>query len=127
MKIIIAGSRGLRDELDIRKRLNSITSKFTMKIEEVVSGRAVGPDQIGEAWAKFNKIPIKEMPAEWNKHGKRAGPIRNREMAEYADACIVFWDGVSPGTRNMIAEMSRVKKPCIVQIIEIPKEEKDDF
>lgn len=41
-------------------------------------------------------------PADWNKHGKAAGPILNAEMAEVADALIAFWDGKSRGTANMI-------------------------
>ncbi|WP_197026348.1 hypothetical protein [Polaribacter sp. Hel_I_88] len=41
-------------------------------------------------------------PAEWNKFGKAAGPVRNKEMAIYADALIAFWDGKSRGTKNMI-------------------------
>ena len=42
-------------------------------------------------------------PADWDKHGKAAGPIRNAEMAEVADALIAFWDGQSRGTANMIS------------------------
>lgn len=40
--------------------------------------------------------------ANWGKHGKESGPIRNKEMANYADALICFWDGKSKGTLNMI-------------------------
>ena len=46
---------------------------------------------------------MKEFKADWVKYGKAAGPIRNEEMAKYADACIVFWDGKSPGAKSMIA------------------------
>ena len=35
-------------------------------------------------------------------HGRAAGPIRNKEMANNADALIAFWDGQSRGTRSMI-------------------------
>ena len=45
---------------------------------------------------------IKRFPADWGKYGKKAGIIRNRAMAEYADALLAYWDGKSSGTRNMI-------------------------
>ena len=45
---------------------------------------------------------VKIIQADWQKYGKRAGPIRNKEMADYADTLIAFWDGQSRGTKNMI-------------------------
>lgn len=42
------------------------------------------------------------IPADWEAHGKAAGPRRNRKMAEYAAAVIALWDGKSRGTRNML-------------------------
>ena len=47
-------------------------------------------------------------PADWDKHGKAAGPIRNAEMAEVADALIAFWDGQSRETKSMI-DLARKK------------------
>jgi glycerophosphoryl diester phosphodiesterase len=59
-------------------------------------------DTLGEQWAKGKMIPIKRFPADWRTYGKQAGPRRNEDMARYADQLIAVWDGVSPGTRNMI-------------------------
>jgi len=73
---------------------------------------------LGERWARTNGIKIKEMPANWNAHGKAAGPIRNREMATYADAAIIIWDGTSNGSRNMINEMIRKNKPYYIAMTE---------
>ncbi len=107
MKVIIAGSRNIDDySLVVRTIKNS-----GYDITEVVSGTAVGPDRLGEQWARANNIPIKEMPADWMRHGNSAGPQRNRAMAEYADAAIIIWDGQSKGTRNMIENMIRRQKP----------------
>ena len=47
-------------------------------------------------------------------HDKAAGPIRNRQMAEYADYLIAFWDGESRGTRNMIETMKKLGKHGVV-------------
>lgn len=45
---------------------------------------------------------MKRFPADWGKYGKSAGVLRNKQMAEYADGLIAFWDGKSRGTANMI-------------------------
>lgn len=76
-----------------------IASKF--HITEVVCGMAKGADSLGEDWAKRNKIPIKYFPADWDKYGRSAGPIRNGEMAKYGDALILLWDGKSSGSAGM--------------------------
>lgn len=51
---------------------------------------------------------------EWDKLGKRAGMVRNTDMAHRADAIIAFWDGMSKGTRNMIQTCQRLGKPIQV-------------
>lgn len=107
MKVIIAGSRNIDDY----KLVVDTIQASGYSVTEVVSGCAVGPDRLGERWARANNIPVKEMPADWMKHGESAGPRRNRDMAEYADAAIIIWDGQSRGTRNMIENMIRRKKP----------------
>lgn len=112
MKVIIAGSRNVNDYKLVTEAMN----RCNFDVTEVVCGMATGIDRLGETWAIANNKPVKEMPADWSKHGKAAGPIRNRQMAEYCDAAVVIWDGVSPGTRNMIDEMIRVKKPYYVQL-----------
>lgn len=67
-----------------------------------MSGTANGADQLSERWAKEFGYLIKYFPANWEKYGKLAGYKRNKQMAEYADALIAFWDGKSKGTKHMI-------------------------
>ena len=98
MKVIIAGSRGLNS----MHLLNETMKDLNWEITEVVSGKAKGPDRLGEIWANRRGITIKEFPADWDGLGKSAGYVRNKQMAEYADACIVLWDGVSKGSKHMI-------------------------
>ena len=100
MKIIIAGSRNFVDYTKLKT-----VCDFTLKNQkdiEIVSGTASGADKLGERYAKENGYPVKKFPADWKKNGKAAGPIRNKQMAEYADGLIVFWDGKSKGTESMI-------------------------
>jgi len=82
---------------------------------EIVSGTAGGVDRLGEAYAYSRGFAVKRFPADWESHGNSAGVIRNAEMAEYADAAIIFWNGVSKGTKNMIENMKKIGKPHIVK------------
>jgi predicted Rossmann fold nucleotide-binding protein DprA/Smf involved in DNA uptake len=113
MKVIIAGSRSITDVDAVCKAIQKafITSWAASVITEVVCGMAPGVDTIGKSWAEAWAIPVKEFPADWDKYGKAAGPIRNRQMAEYADAAIVIWDGKSSGSKNMITTMNKLGKP----------------
>lgn len=117
MKVIIAGSRDIIDYA-IHYVIKAIEqSKFD--ITEVVSGGARGIDWCGEKWAEANDVPIKRFPAQWNVYGKRAGFIRNVEMAEYADALIAIWDGESRGTRHMIHEAQKRQLPVFISMIQV--------
>jgi hypothetical protein len=79
---------------------------FPNKLTQVVSGKARGWDTVGEVWARQAGIQVKPFPAYWEQYGRRAGFMRNAEMAAQADALLAIWDGRSKGTRNMIEEAS---------------------
>lgn len=100
MKVIIAGGRNITDYNVVK----TAYYKSGFQATEIVSGAAKGVDYLGELFAKDNGISIQRFPADWNKYGKRAGPLRNLQMAEYADALIAVWDGESKGTANMITQ-----------------------
>ena len=100
MKTIIAGSRTITDPIVIAAAITASGFDVTL----VVSGGCRGADLAGENWAMLHGIPVKQFPAPWRQHGLSAGPIRNKAMADYADALIAVWDGVSRGTKNMIQE-----------------------
>jgi len=97
MKTIIAGTRTITNYNLVEKAVED--SGFA--VTEVVSGCARGVDTLGEEFAKKWRIPVKKFPADWSKHGKAAGYLRNKEMGDYAEALIAITTG-SPGTRNMI-------------------------
>ena len=102
MRTIIAGSRQLR-----WWDTHTAIKRCPWEITEVVSGCAKGPDTHGKSWAEYNDIPVKHFPADWSKHGRSAGYIRNGEMAIYADAMIAVWDGKSRGAKDMINKAKR--------------------
>lgn len=102
-KIIIAGGRDFMDYNLLKEKVNKILQekKVTHKIV-IISGCARGADTLGLRYASENAFDVEEYPADWNKYGKKAGYVRNVEMAENADALIAFWDGKSKGTKHMI-------------------------
>ena len=102
-KIIIAGGRDFMNYNLLKEKVNKILQekKLTHKIV-IISGCARGADALGILYASENAFDVEEYPAEWDKYGKKAGYMRNVEMAENADALIAFWDGKSKGTKHMI-------------------------
>lgn len=111
MKTIIAGGRDYQLTQSDLQILDSMKSNIT----EVVSGGSPGADKGGEKWAAYNGIPIKRFLADWSKHGRAAGPIRNREMAEYAEAVLLFPGG--KGTKSMRAEAVRCGLKILSEIL----------
>ncbi len=110
MKIVVAGSRNIHD----KNLVYDCIEKSKVTITELVSGCAAGVDSLAEAYALDHDIQVMPFWADWKKHGKSAGPIRNKQMAEYADAAVVIWNGQSNGARNMIENMRSAGKPVIL-------------
>lgn len=104
MKTIIAGSRTATLPVTLEAG-----RQCPWKITEIVSGTARGADRCGEELARQYNIPLKQFPADWDTHGKKAGYLRNTQMAQYADAALIVWDGVSRGTRHMVDEAIRLQ------------------
>lgn len=109
LKVIIGGTRTFDDYKLLQDRVEFYTYWESNIL--VVSGaqkkrigynQFIGADYLGEKWALSNWYTLVRFHADWDKHGRKAGPIRNREMAKFADAAILFWDGSSPGTADMI-------------------------
>lgn len=104
MKTIIAGGRTITDYSLVLSALGESGFQPT----EIVSGMASGVDTLAIRYAIEQDLPLKEFPADWTTHKRAAGPIRNRQMAEYADALVAIWDGESKGTKNMIETATKL-------------------
>lgn len=106
-RIIIAGGRDFLDYLKMYTEMNAIIQTIHDDVE-IISGCAKGADTLGMRYAAVMKIYCAKFPADWDKFGKRAGFIRNEEMAKYSisdnskGVLVAFWDGKSKGTANMI-------------------------
>ena len=117
MKLIIAGSRTLEASVE---ELCELLGRFNLMPTEIVSGTAKGIDRCGEVLAKTVGLDIKRFPADWETHGKSAGYKRNGQMAGYADALLLIWDGQSKGSGHMKDIMTRKNKPVYEIIIKKP-------
>lgn len=114
VRIIVAGGRDFEDYELLSATLLGTVEKLINKniLEEpshleFVSGTCRGADVLGERFAESCGYKIKRFPAKWDELGKRAGYVRNCDMAKYASEAdhgilVAFWDGISKGTRNMI-------------------------
>jgi hypothetical protein len=116
-KVIIAGSRTFRNYRIVRQYCDKYLQNKTDI--EIVSGGADGVDKLGERYAKEHNHKLTIMNADWKQYGKVAGPIRNRQMAEYADALIAFWLDSSKGTKNMI-DTAREKR-LLIRVVDVSK------
>jgi hypothetical protein len=104
MKVIIAGGRDIHDYNLVLEAVK----EAQFPIATVVSGGAPGIDSLGEQYAEEMNLKLNIYQADWERHGRAAGPIRNRKMAENADALIAIWDGKSRGTKNMIETATKL-------------------
>jgi len=114
MKVIVAGSRNITNRYAVEKAI----TESGFQIDELVCGMCgSGADLIAYLWASPRLIPIKEFPADWETSGKKAGPIRNQRMVNYADALIAIWDGQSAGTKDVIEKAKKKKLKIYIKVI----------
>lgn len=116
-KVIIAGGREFSDFDLLFSKCEKILEK--KNFVEIVSGCARGADKLGILYAKKKGFEFSKFPANWDMFGKKAGFMRNQQMADYADALIAFWDGESRGTKDMIQRAKAKKIP--VRIVKYKK------
>lgn len=125
MRLLVAGGRDFDDRDLMIKELNKLCTGEDLVI---ITGMAKGADLLAYNLAKENNVPYETYPADWkdmsepctvkeNAHGKYnalAGFKRNRTMGDTATHLIVFWDGKSQGTKDMLAYMTKLGKPVTI-------------
>ena len=103
MKIAIIGSRSI---------LTADLDTYISDDDEIVSGGAVGIDSCAAEYAEKNGISLKVFIPEYEKYGRGAPIVRNKQIVDYADKILAFWDGKSRGTLSVIKYAEKVGKPC---------------
>jgi len=113
-RLIVAGSRGFGSQDLMNRALDHLLQNKQPDEIEIVSGGARGADRSAIVYAQNRGYKLTVMKAEWNKFGRSAGYRRNQQMADYADACVVFWDGESRGSKHMMGIAKRRYMPLRV-------------
>ena len=118
-RIIVCGCRDFNDQSKIYNTLDEILTSYSDI--EIISGHAKGVDTIAEHYAREHNYPCRIFPADWNKYGKKAGPIRNSQMLKHAlletPIVIAFWNGKSKGTHNMINQAKEKNVQTYIEYI----------
>ena len=103
MRVLICGDRNWIDEETIEEYIRTLPS-----MSVIIQGKCRGADMIARRLAQKHGHSVMDFPAEWSKHGRAAGPIRNRKMLVEGkpNLVVAFHDSLaeSRGTRNMIGQ-----------------------
>ena len=101
MRIAIVGSRSITTP-DL--------SKYIPDGAEIVSGGAKGVDTAAAEFAAKNGLKLTVFLPQYERYGRAAPILRNKEIVDYADKLLIFWDGSSKGTLSVIEYAKKTKK-----------------
>lgn len=108
MKLAVVGSRTFSDYAFMKKILEFHSCT------QIISGGAKGADSLAKQYAGEKGIPIKEFLPNWDKDGKAAGFIRNKQIVDSCDELVAFWDKKSRGTKHSIDLAETASKPVSI-------------
>lgn len=91
------------------------TQHGNIHISKIVSGGCRGTDEMAERYAREHNITLEVHHADWDKHGRAAGPIRNKKIVDNSDIVIAFLHDESKGTKHTI-EYARSKNKKVLEI-----------
>lgn len=111
MRVLVCGSRTWDRHGPIYYAIGTLPRESV-----VIHGAAPGADRIAAQWAHYFNHHVEAYPADWKRHGKAAGPIRNQRMLDEGkpDKVLAFWDGTSRGTKDMIDRARQAGVPVEV-------------
>ena len=113
--LLISGKRDYTDYEHFCKCVEEVLRNVNEPVT-IVEGGAKGADELGKRYAKEHGYALKEFPADWDRNGRAAGPIRNSEMADFLKdvehrSAAFFWDGKSRGTGDCVRKIEKAKIP----------------
>lgn len=84
----------------------------------IVHGDASGLDSLAKKYGNQEGLEVRDYPADWDRYGRRAGPIRNQEMldGEYVKIGFAFHDSIaeSKGTKDMVRRILKDRHLCYI-------------
>lgn len=114
MKVLVCGGRDYTNYAMLANTLNALHARSPITL--LIHGDARGADSLAHQWAMKYHIPVLPMPANWDKHGKAAGAIRNMEMLMQAPDLVVAFKG-GRGTAHMVG-ISKKKNVKVLEVVE---------
>jgi hypothetical protein len=110
LKILVCGGRDFSDYSLVRE----VLGRFEGPVE-LAHGGARGADSLAGAYAISCGWTVRSFPADWAKHGKSAGPIRNAQMLrEFTPDLVVAFPG-GKGTAHMVG----ISRKAGVEVLEV--------
>jgi len=106
MKLLIAGSRSIRDY--------DLSPYIPRAVDTVISGGAQGVDSLAESYADEHKLSKYVIHPQYERYGRAAPLKRNQEMVDMADAVLVIWDGRSKGIMFTVEYAKKQNKPLFL-------------
>lgn len=97
MRVGIVGNRDLADLQPVCEYVYMLD-----RDDVIVSGDGGNVDVEAVRAAQYYCRNRFVFPAQWTRHGKPAGPIRNTLIVEHSDRIVAFWDGKSSGTGDTV-------------------------
>jgi hypothetical protein len=113
MRVLVCGGRDFSDTHLLYDILDELHTERL--IDVVIEGDARGADRIAGYWAKKNRVDLRLFPANWEKCGKKAGYLRNKQMLEEGKPDLVIAFPGGRGTANMV----KLAKDAGVEVIEV--------
>jgi len=118
LKIAIVGSRHFHDYQTMKEFMDACLAKWNCQKCTVVSGGATGADSLAERWAEERGFDIKVFVADWDKHGRSAGPIRNSMIVDYCTHVVAFPSHNCRGTQDTIRKAKNAGKPVEILYVD---------
>lgn len=103
MKVLVCGGRDFED-YDMLKTVLSALQVEKGAFTLIIHGAARGADRMAGQYARRHGIAEQAVSADWDKHGKAAGPIRNKQMLELGKPDLVVAFPGGKGTANMVEQ-----------------------
>jgi hypothetical protein len=122
-RVLVCGSRYWNDSFALYAFLDGLLARHQKESRSpmvIIEGDAPGADTYAGNWAEYHPwdAELVKYPADWDKYGKAAGPIRNKQMLEEGKPTLVvaFTDNLeeSKGTKNMVTQAKKAGVPVYV-------------
>jgi hypothetical protein len=110
MRVLVCGGRDFDDQIAVWTALDELRQRAPHDALTIIQGGASGADKMARDWCAARKVPCINVPADWKKHGRAAGPIRNQKMLDehVPDLVLAF-----PGGRGTADMVFRAQNACI--------------